>query len=182
MPSEEWDGTNYGPDAPHWYDFKQIGREPWSFRFVDTGLAVLQADPHRFRIKTQLVEDGSRTHRAWGICYEPTSVDATEDDVDERVPIYLGSGSAAISRNNVLAARDSLDSGEEHIVIIREDDSERPVRVPSETIAEMAADEYAKIGLDTDRDVGAVVYTVEDWEYKQDLERSLAEADGDRDE
>ena len=177
MPSEEWDGTNYGPDAPHWYDFKQLDRQPWQFRFIDTGLAVFQADIHRFRIKTELVEDGSRTHRFWVICYEPTSADPREDDVDERVPIFLGSGSAAIARNNILAARHSLADGEEHVLAIQEDGEERTVRVPSKMIAESVAEEYTKIRLDTDRDVRALVYSAEEWEWKQEIERDLEEAE-----
>lgn len=180
MSEDEWDGTNYGPDAPHWYDFKQLDRGPWDFRFIDTGLAALEDDDHRFCIKTELVEDGSRTHRFWVICYEPTSANPEADDVDERVPIFLGSGGVSIPRNNLLAAREVLSDGEEHVLLVKEDGEERGVRVPSETIANMAADEYTKIRMDTDRDVSAVVYTVEDWEFKQEIDRDLEEADDGR--
>jgi hypothetical protein len=178
--SDEWDGTDYGPEAPHWYDFKEIARDPWSFRFIETGLAVLEAEPHRFWIETELVEDGTRTHRVWQICYEPTSVDPTADDVDERVPIFLGSGSTAIPRNNILAGRESLSQGDEQVVVIREDDDERGVRVPSARIAEMAADEISKVGIESDRDLIAITYSPERWERNQELKEELETTGGDR--
>lgn len=176
--SPEWDGTNYGPTAPHWHHFKECARGAWAFEFLDTGLAAVEDAAHRFRITTRLL-DGDRggTYRVWQITYEPADADPTAEDVASRVPLYHGPGSDAIPRNNLFAARMSLADGEEHVVVIMESDNEEGIRVPSETIAEMAADEYTRIGMDTHRDISAIVQTVERWERKQELKQSLSEVD-----
>lgn len=167
--SPEVDNTNYGPKAPHWHHFKDIARDGWEFRYLEPGLGCLESAGHRFLINTRLVEDGSRTHRTFTVCYEPESAGPTSDDADERVPFH-SSTSDAIARNNILAVRDRVEDGEGCILTVEEDDEERVVEVPSRYLAEKAVDLYTEIRMDTDRDVHARAYTPEEWERKQELD------------
>lgn len=174
-----------GPDAPHWYTFKKCENDQWWFRWVRDGRAAVETGEHRFLILTRLVErnGGPTKDRVVTICYEPADNPDRPEEVgdtpDGRVPIYHGRGVDGIGRNNLLAARDSIEDGDEHVVVKRIDgEIQMTETVPSALIAERASDVLTRHILDKeDIDGAAHAYSTEEWERRKEIQEIAKEAD-----
>ena len=172
-----------GPDAPHWYHFKECENDQWWFRWVRDGRAAVETGEHRFLILTRLVERDRTTDRVVTICYEPAENPDRPQEVGDtsegRVPIYHGRGVDGIGRNNLLAARDSIEDGDEHVVVKRiNGEVEMTETVPSALIAERASDVLMRQILEKeDIDGAALVYSTEEWERRQEIREAVEEAD-----